>query len=146
MQSRDLYFFYKTRKRLWLMLFCVCSSSSSFAGTIVFTDSAHPMQNVGDSKVVLLDAPQALEGELSADLPADPDRAAELVKQRMTGVEGQQFNQRMRIAQQGVTDAWSLHLEKVPAVVVDRSYVVYGISDVSQAEALISRSRQGGDQ
>ncbi|OTJ71748.1 hypothetical protein CAY98_34130 [Pseudomonas aeruginosa] len=45
-------------------------------------------------------------------------------------------------AQQDVADAWSLGVEKIPAVVVDRQYVVYGEPDVSRALELIAKARR----
>lgn len=45
-------------------------------------------------------------------------------------------------AQQDVADAWSLGIEKIPAVVVDRQYVVYGEPDVSRALELIAKARR----
>ncbi|MFY0038678.1 DUF1525 domain-containing protein [Acinetobacter baumannii] len=43
-------------------------------------------------------------------------------------------------AQQDATDAWSLGVEKIPAVVVDRQYVVYGEPDVPRAVELIAKA------
>lgn len=94
---------------------------------------------------MFLDASDALEDELSTGLPNDPGRAAALVQERMSGVDGQRINDQLRVAQQGVADAWSLRITRVPAVVVDKSYVVYGISDVGQAEALIAEWRAGDE-
>ncbi|MGH8391347.1 MAG: DUF1525 domain-containing protein, partial [Pseudomonas sp.] len=39
------------------------------------------------------------------------------------------------------TDAWSVGVEKIPAVVIDRRYVVYGEADVAKAIAQIDRAR-----
>ena len=41
-----------------------------------------------------------------------------------------------------MTDAWSLGVTKIPAVVVDRRYVVYGETDVSRALARIEEYRR----
>jgi integrating conjugative element protein (TIGR03757 family) len=43
-----------------------------------------------------------------------------------------------------VLDAFSLGVTKVPAVVVDRRYVVYGEHDVAAALALIAAYRSSG--
>ena len=55
-------------------------------------------------------------------------RAAALVQQRLRD-GGQALQRRIGSAYQGVADAWGLGLAKVPAVVVDRRYVVYGEPD-----------------
>jgi len=44
-------------------------------------------------------------------------------------------------AYQGVADAWGLGIVKIPAVVVDRRYVVYGEPDVARAVARIDAYR-----
>ena len=43
---------------------------------------------------------------------------------------------------QDVTQAWGLGITKVPAVVVDRRYVVYGEPDVAHAAARIETYRR----
>ena len=43
---------------------------------------------------------------------------------------------------QGVTDAWSLGITSIPAVVVDQRYVVYGEPDVARAVARIEQRRR----
>ena len=43
---------------------------------------------------------------------------------------------------QGVTDAWSLGVTTIPAVVVDQRFVVYGEPDVARAVARIEQHRR----
>ena len=87
-----------------------------------------------------LDAPASLEARLSARLPADPKRAAAIVNRRLQE-GGAAFQSRLATAYQGVTDAWSLGIAKLPAVVVDRRYVVYGVPNVNRAISLIEEYR-----
>ena len=53
------------------------------------------------------------------------------------------LSQKRRIghAYQGVADAWGLGITKIPAVVVDHRYVVYGEPDVARAVARINAYR-----
>jgi integrating conjugative element protein (TIGR03757 family) len=44
---------------------------------------------------------------------------------------GATLQRRLAAAFQGMTDAWSLSVTKIPAVVVDQRYVVYGEPDYS---------------
>ena len=81
------------------------------------------------------------EAELAAGLPNDPSRAAALVQQRLRD-GGQALQRRIGSAYQGVADAWGLGIAKVPAVVVDRRYVVYGETDVARAVARIESHRR----
>jgi len=93
------------------------------------------------SRVIELDLPERIEAELAAGLPNDPSRAAALVQQRLRD-GGQALQRRIGSAYQGVADAWGLGIVKVPAVVADRRYVVYGDPDVTRALARIEAHRR----
>lgn len=106
----------------------------------VFTDHEHPVAGGAAVRVVELDAPQRLASELVPTLPADPGKAAAMLQQRLATV-GAELRQRLITAYQGVTDAWSLGITKIPAVVVDRKFVIYGEQDVKRAVAQIEHYR-----
>lgn len=108
------------------------------ADTLVITDSNHPTQPTPDSKVIQLDQPSVLESSLSTNLPPDPRQAQAIAQQRLTPELTAQITQ----AHQDVVTAWSLGVTKVPAVVVDHQYVVYGEPDVQRALDLIARHRE----
>ena len=55
---------------------------------------------------------------------------------------GQALQRRIGNAYQSVADAWGLGIAKVPSVVVDRRYVVYGEPDVARALARIEAHRK----
>ncbi|MGL4668282.1 MAG: TIGR03757 family integrating conjugative element protein, partial [Saezia sp.] len=75
------------------------------------------------------------------NLPDDPEEAAQMARQRLE--EGtQSMQQAMRGILQDVVDVWSLGVFKVPAVIVDQRYVVYGESDVNQAIFKIKRYQE----
>lgn len=121
---------------------CVLTSTLGVASTDVrvFTDRHHLIEAPSDVRVIELDAPSRIEAELAANLPADPSRAAAIVRQRLND-GGADLQRRLANAYQGVTDAWSLGITRIPAVVVDQRYVVYGDTDVSRALARIERYR-----
>ncbi|MDD3673881.1 MAG: TIGR03757 family integrating conjugative element protein [Thauera propionica] len=106
----------------------------------VITDRTHPVSGHAD-RHILLDAPPQLEVELADGLPPDPGAAAAIVRQRLKQ-GGVDLQRRIAAAYQGVADAWSLGITKVPAVVVDRRYVVYGETDVARAVARIEQHRR----
>ncbi|SFT72402.1 TIGR03757 family integrating conjugative element protein [Paraburkholderia aspalathi] len=105
----------------------------------VFTDGQHPAVHASTARVVLLDAPARLEATLSDGLPPDATAATAIVQQRLK--QHPDLQRDLASAYQGVADAWSLGIAKVPAIVVDRRYVVYGTSDVARAAARISAYR-----
>jgi integrating conjugative element protein (TIGR03757 family) len=109
----------------------------------VYTDDRHPIsvQPGLAIKVVKLDEAQRLQSTLSANLPTDQAQAEVIVRQRFAQ-GGATWQARMQQAYQGVTDAWAMGVEKVPAVVVNRRYVVYGEADVNKALQLIDHYRR----
>lgn len=111
------------------------------ADVVVVTDGHHPVKTMGGERLIELDEAPRIEAELSANLPTDPDQATALVKRRLTQ-GGTDLQRRIATAYQGVTDAWSLGITAVPAVVVDQRYVVYGEPDVARAIARIEQHRR----
>ncbi|WP_158896569.1 MULTISPECIES: TIGR03757 family integrating conjugative element protein [unclassified Pseudomonas] len=111
---------------------------------LAISDATYPLINSVGARVVLLDAPERLEQKLSEGLPADPRQASAIMQQRMRSASAQQLGRDLAKAHQDVADAWSLGVTKLPAVVVDRRYVVYGQPDVVAAVASIERYRSSG--
>src|SRR5690606_27992006 len=106
------------------------------ADVLVFTDHRHPVYAPDSVPVTHLDATAEIERELSSELPADPQQAAVIARQRLHG-GGADFQARLATTYQGVVNAWSLGVTKIPAVVVDGRYVIYGDADVSRAVASV---------
>lgn len=108
----------------------------------IVTDRAHPVFGApADARVTLLDDAQQLIASLSAALPADPSRAAALATERLTQDE-RALQAELGVAYQSLVDAWSLGITKVPAVVVERRYVLYGESNVERALRHIKQFRE----
>lgn len=113
--------------------------SVSFAtDVLVITDSRHPVNTMGDERLIVLDAAHQIETELSAELPSNPVQATTIVRHRLAN-GGAPLQQRLASAYQDITDAWSLGITSIPAIVVDQRYVVYGEPDVARALARIQR-------
>ncbi|TBR63684.1 TIGR03757 family integrating conjugative element protein [Escherichia sp. E10V4] len=115
----------------------------SVAGTTVYTDSAHPPVNLPpEVQVVLLDGPQQLQDAFFGPLSADPEAAEAVVREHMQSPEWSSAQADLAERYRLVTHAWSLGLKKYPAVVFDDREVVYGTTDVAQAERLRSQGGQ----
>lgn len=128
--------------RHWLLsltLVLICFAAQ--ADTWVVTDRAHPVSAPFGTRIILLDEQQRLEEKLSHELPADPRQAEAALQRYLASPAGKHLQNDLAQAQQGVTDARSVGVEKLPAVVVDRRYVVYGEPDVVKAVGLIDRAR-----
>lgn len=129
----------------WLIYVLAASSAPlAVADVLAISDADHPLINSAGARVVLLDAPDCLEQKLSEGLFADPRQAAAIMQQRMRSASAQQLGRDLAKAHQDVANVWSLGVTKLPAVVVDRQYVVYGQPDVAAALASIERFRSTG--
>lgn len=111
------------------------------AETWVITNQAHPVSAPADVRIIHLDDQQRLEEQLSQQLPNDQRQAEATIQRFLASPAGKRLQSDLAQAQQGTTDAWSVGVEKLPAVVVDRRYVVYGEADVAKAVAQIDRAR-----
>jgi integrating conjugative element protein (TIGR03757 family) len=124
------------------MLVVALATGTAHAETWAITDAAHPLTSVpADVRVIKLDDQQRIEEQLSRKLPSNPHQAALAARQLMRTPAGAALMQQLAVAQQGNADAWSIGVSKVPAVVVDRRYVVYGQPDVTAAMQIINRAR-----
>lgn len=129
-------------KQQRLLAVALLSAAACAQGeTLVVTDHAHPITNTAEHRVIVLDEQQRLEAHLTSRLPSDPTRAAATIQAYLASPEGTRLQHELIQAQQGITDAWSLGVVKIPAVVVDRRYVVYGEANVAMASALIDKAR-----
>ncbi|CAH0650546.1 TIGR03757 family integrating conjugative element protein [Pseudomonas sp. GD03651] len=124
------------------LLVVALATGTAHAETWAITDSAHPLTSVpADVRVIKLDDQQRIEEQLSRELPPNPHQAALAARRLMSTPAGAALMQQLATAQQGNADAWSVGVSKVPAVVVDRRYVVYGQPDVATAMQTINRAR-----
>ena len=100
---------------------------------LAFTLSSMPLRATGTATVHVLDARDGYAEAFGADLPADPERALAEARRRMATPAGRAALARIAEAAVGNVLAGRLGIEKLPAVVVDGRYVVYGVRDVARA-------------
>ena len=111
-----------------------CPGPAAVAGDVVaFTLSSMPLRASGGATVHVLDARDGYAEAFGADLPGDPERALAEARRRMATPEGRAALARIAEAAAGNVLAGRLRIEKLPAVVVDGRYVVYGVRDVARA-------------
>lgn len=118
-------------------------SSGALAGTVVYTDSAHPVPDGQNVSVVYLDAQEQIQAQLFGKLSADPAQAERDAHAVLSSAGFKQAEQQLADAYSGVTRAWSLGLEKYPAVVFDDRFVVYGTTDVALATQHLKTWQEG---
>lgn len=124
----------------FLIAMPLCTATFAFE-TVVVTDHLHSVHHADDARVIELDAPSRVEATLAVGLPTDPHQAARVVQQRLKDGDGKLARQ-LAAAYQGVVAAWNLGVTTVPAVIVDRHYVVYGDTDVPHAVARVQAYRE----
>ncbi|MBN0848320.1 DUF1525 domain-containing protein, partial [Pseudomonas aeruginosa] len=78
----------------------VFSPATFAADVVVVTDSRHPVKTMGGERLIELGETPRIEAELSANLPADPERAAAIVRQRLKQ-GGTDLQRRIGTAYQG---------------------------------------------
>lgn len=132
--------FPSSRPALWFV--AALAAGTAHAETWAITDAAHPLTSVpANVRIIQLDDQQRIEDQLSSKLPPNPHQAALAARQLLGTPAGAALMQQLATAQQGNADAWGIGISKVPAVVVDRRYVVYGQPDVAAAIQTINRAR-----
>lgn len=113
-----------------LFLIGTLISLTGQANVLIFTDQEHPVINAGDYPVIYLDAPSKIAESLSLDLSSNPTEAA---KQANSRIQDPVMQQQLMHSYLQVVKAWQLGITKIPAIVVDDKYVVYGQADIQQA-------------
>jgi integrating conjugative element protein (TIGR03757 family) len=100
----------------------------------LYTLSHYPIPNNNDlEQIFQLDEIQLLEQRLSHTLSANPKQAVIEAKQLIKNGSIDKHDPQWLNAITGLTKAWALGIEKVPAVVFDDHYVVYGTTDIALA-------------
>lgn len=107
-------------------------------GVEVFTLSTLPLTNVGAATVRYVDTVALLEQHLSVGLPPDPVRAQQLVAQRIAAL-GPELKARISSGAGGLARAAQLGVQRVPAVVFEGRWAVYGLTDVAAARRIFAR-------
>ena len=110
------------------------------ATAVVFTLSSIPVRAHG-AAVVELDRRDQLAAALGAALPADPAKALAEARRRLTSPEGRERQKDLVQAAAGNALAARLGVDRLPAVVVDGRYAVYGVRDVGRALDLVTAWR-----
>ena len=121
-----------------------------FAGTAladprveVFTDHAHPLthtQAFTELTVYRIDGLAHAQDQLSEGLPADEEAATEIASSRLAAHPD--LKDRMMEAGQGLALAHlQYRLDRYPAIVLDGTSVIYGVTDLAVAKRLYG-SRQ----
>ena len=125
----------------WFALVWIATASADEAEVRIYTIRSIPISAPPEATIVHLDDAGAIEEELSAGLSHDPARAVTTARQRLTD-GGAELQRDLVAAYEVIAEAWSLGITTLPAVVVDRRYVIYGEADISRPIARIETFRR----
>lgn len=132
------------RSVLFFLLYIHALAAQAAEGTVwVFTaDRLPPLQHVdqADRLFVLDHADDALR-RLSFSHPGSEAAARDKALLIIQSPRGQAVIARMRDSAEATIMAWMHGIEKLPAILVDEQYVVYGVFDVAAAVDQIARYR-----
>ncbi len=110
-------------------------------GVAVFTLASIPVRAAGAAAVYELDRRDRQAAAFGADLPSDPEAALAESRRRLASPAGRALRAELEAAGQGNALAARLGVDRLPAVVVDGRYAVYGVRDVRRALELVAAWR-----
>ena len=118
-----------------LFPFPFLTSVSIPAQTVIYTTARYSVENPEPGVVIqVLEDIHSLEQSLFPALSQHPEQAEQRARERMKQPDWREQEARLTRAYQSLLDAYALRIEKVPAVVLDERYVVYGTTDIRVAE------------
>lgn len=123
------------RLRIYFALATIFASFGGMAQTVIYTT---PARSVADPQpgvlVQMLENVHSLEQALFPLLSDNPVQAEQQARARMQQPDWREQETLLTRAYQAMLDARTVGIEKVPAVVFDNRYVVYGTTDVALAQ------------
>ncbi|MGP0172674.1 TIGR03757 family integrating conjugative element protein [Pseudomonas sp. NCHU5208] len=124
------------------LLFPPAAAQAAPDQVIVYTTSEIRLSGVpAGAKIIALDRVQVLEGQISRGLSANPQQAQAQINQLMGSPRWLKFKDEIKEANRGLQQAWAAKIDKLPAVTVNDSHVVYGQPNVAAALVMIRKAR-----
>ena len=131
------------RSALLLVLMLVANSAFAEPRVEVFTDHRRPVAHTDafvDVTVYRLDGLALAQEQLSEGLPSDPEEASRIAAQRLDAQPS--LNEQMMRAGQGLTlTHLQYRLDRYPAIVIDGTTVIYGVTDLAIAYRLYEANK-----
>lgn len=126
---------------LFLSIYSVSALANPLSNDIEiigFTNQQHPFSKSQYlDKTYYLDKADKLLAQMSKGLPADPQQAEKIMRQRMSSPEWSQFIAKQKEASEEMLKGWEMGIKKVPAIVfvnkTQQNSVIYGVTNVAKA-------------
>lgn len=133
----------RLRISLFFTLATVFTSSGGLAQTVIYTTPAWPVTDPQPGVLVqTLENVHLLEQSLFPQLSDNPAQAEQQSRARMQQPGWREQEARLTRAYQALLDAHAAGIKKVPAVVFDDKYVVYGTTDAALAQRKFNAWRE----
>lgn len=114
---------------------------------LAFTTQHYPITGMQSYPVTLyqIDAVENLEQSTAFQLSANPQQAEQQARAIIRSPEFKQYENQLKQAYTGLSQAFYLGVKKVPAIVFYRTpgigQVIYGVTDIEQAVALFLQGK-----
>lgn len=126
-----------------LFLFILFAAQTACAQAVIFTTPEYPVDEPEPGVLVqILENVHTLEQSLFPALSESPAKAEQQARMRMKQPDWQEQEARLSRAYQALTDAHALGIQKVPAVVFNDKYVIYGTTDAWLAQQMVDTWRE----
>lgn len=137
---------YRKFMALFVLMLCCAAHAQQPVHVEVFSDRWVELPAIAGLSVTQYDlsAPDKVKRSHPTKFSADPAIAKQEAHAYFRTPEGQAYITKMREAHKGKIKSIEYRLEKFPAIVFERGkYVVYGITDLSQAVILYDKHKRG---
>ncbi|EAS1759723.1 TIGR03757 family integrating conjugative element protein [Salmonella enterica] len=130
-------------RRLFFLLAAISVTTRSLATTVIYTTLTLPVAvPPSDVLVYILEDVHSLEQSLFPALSENQQQAEKQARLRIQRADWHEQEARLTRAYQALLDARTVGIEKVPAVVIDDNYVIYGTTDVALAQQKLDDWRE----
>lgn len=102
-------------------------------------NSTSPSESNPEITILILDAVQSIQDQLSEGLPNDETLARALVQQKIAEIGRSKLEDELRTAYLPLGTMMAYGLDRYPVIIFDKQAVIYGMTDLSLA---INRYRQ----
>lgn len=89
-----------------------------------------------NAQIYYLDEPDLLISKLGHFQPKGSEAVQEAAQRHLASPEGQNLLISLKHAFEGVLGAWSHKIERLPAILINDQYVIYGVYDLAEAERI----------
>ncbi|HCR1139909.1 TPA: TIGR03757 family integrating conjugative element protein [Klebsiella aerogenes] len=125
------------------VLYLLFTSTPTLAQTVIYTTARWPVvQPDPGVEVQRLENVDTLSQSVFPSLSANPAKAQAQARLRMQQPDWHTQEARLTRAYQALLDARTVGISKVPAVVFDGQFVVYGTTDVALARQKLAEWRE----